>query len=402
MLNAYIYDGVRTAFGRHGGALASVRPDDLLAATLKEVTGRNPFPTNAYEDVVAGCVTQAGEDSRNVARFASLIAGLPVEIGGLTVNRLCGSGLAAILDTARSVTVGEAELYLAGGVESMSRAPFVIAKSEAPYQRAFQMFDTTIGTRFPNPVVADGFGVESMPETGDNVAADFEITREAADRYAHTSQQRYEAARADGFFTDEIVGIPVSRGRKSPPVIVDTDEHPRPETSLDKMASLKPLFQGGVVTAANASGVNDGAGAMIVGSLSAGERYGKRPRGRIVAGAIAGVAPRIMGIGPAYAIPKALERAGLSLGDLDLIEINEAFASQVLGCLKILNLAADDSRLNPNGGAIAVGHPLGASGIRIALTALRHLERSGGRYAMVSMCIGVGQGIAMVIERTDA
>ncbi|MEM8839473.1 MAG: 3-oxoadipyl-CoA thiolase [Pseudomonadota bacterium] len=402
MLDAYIYDGVRSPFGRHAGALSGVRPDDLLASVLKGLVERNPFPAEAYEDVIAGCVTQAAEDSRNVARFSSLIAGLPIELGGLTVNRLCGSGLSAVLDAARCVTVKEADLYLAGGVESMSRAPFVMAKSESPFQRSFQMYDTTIGSRFPNPAVAEQYGVESMPETGDNVAKDFQITRDEADSFAYNSQQRYEAARADGFFDEEILPVDVPQGRKKPPLTISTDEHPRPETSLEKMQSLRPLFEGGVVTAANASGVNDGAGALIVGSGEAGEAHGAKPRARILAGAIAGVAPRIMGVGPAYAIPKALDRAGLSLADMDLIEINEAFASQVIGCLRILGLSADDERLNPNGGAIAVGHPLGASGARIALTGLRQLERTGGRYAVLSMCIGVGQGIAMVIERLDA
>lgn len=401
MLNAYIYDGARTAFGRHAGCLASVRPDDLLAHVLKGVVARNPFPAERYEDVIAGCVTQSGEDSRNVARFASLIADLPIALGGLTVNRLCGSGLSAVLDAARCVTVGEADLYLAGGVESMSRAPFVMAKSDTPYQRSFQMFDTTIGSRFPNPIVRDRYGVETMPETGDNVAKEFDVSRDQADRFAYTSQQRYEVARKDDFYVDEILPIDVPQGRKKPPVTVDADEHPRPETSLEKMQSLRPLFDGGVVTAANASGVNDGAGALIVGSAQIGEEHGIKPRAKIISGAVAGVEPRIMGVGPAYAIPKALDRAGLTMDQVDLIEINEAFASQVLSCLNVLGLSADDSRLNPNGGAIAIGHPLGASGARIALTGIRQLERTGGRYAVLSMCIGVGQGIAMVIERMD-
>jgi 3-oxoadipyl-CoA thiolase len=401
MLDAYIYDGLRTPFGRHGGALAAVRPDDLLAGVIKAVTERNPFPGEAYEDAIMGCVTQAGEDNRNIARFATLIAGLPESLGGITVNRLCGSGMSAALDAARSVTVGEADLYLAGGVESMSRAPFVMAKSETPYQRSFQMYDTTIGTRFPNPIIEQTVGIETMPETGDNVAKDFQIGRAESDLYAHASQQRYEAARADGFYDGELSPVSVSQGRKKPPRVVDADEHPRPETTLEKMAELRTLFDGGVVTAANASGVNDGAGALIIGSRGIGEKHGVKPRARILSGAVAGVAPRIMGIGPAYAIPKALERAGLTLDQVDLIEINEAFASQVLGCLKILGLSAEDSRLNPNGGAIAIGHPLGASGARIALTGTRQLERTGGRHAVLSMCIGVGQGIAMVIERVD-
>lgn len=399
MLDAYIYDGLRTPFGRHGGALAAVRPDDLLAGVIKALVERNPFPGDTYEDAIMGCVTQAGEDNRNVARFATLLAGLPESLGGLTVNRLCGSGMSAALDAARSVTVGEADVYLAGGVESMSRAPFVVAKSETPYQRSFQMYDTTIGTRFPNPLIENSVGIETMPETGDNVAADFQIGRAESDLFAHTSQQRYEAARAEGFYTAELHPVSVPQGRKKPPRLVEVDEHPRPETTLEKMGQLRALFEDGVVTAANASGVNDGAGALIIGSRAAGEKHGVAPRARIVSGAVAGVAPRIMGVGPAYAIPKALDRAGLNLDQVDLIEINEAFAPQVLGCLKILGLSANDSRLNPNGGAIAIGHPLGASGARIALTGMRQLERTGGRYAVLSMCIGVGQGIAMVIER---
>jgi len=399
MLDACIYDGARTPFGRHGGALAPVRPDDLLAHAIRAVVERSEFDLARYEDVVVGCVTQSGEDNRNVGRFAALLAGLPVETCGITVNRLCGSGMAAVLDVARSVTVGEADLYVAGGVESMTRAPFVLAKSAQPFQRSFQMYDTTIGTRFPNPVFAERFGVESMPETSDNVAREFQITREEADAYAFAAQQRYEAARADGFFADEVVGVEVPQGPKQPPRTVDADEHPRPDTTREKMAALPTLFPDGVTTAANASGINDGAAALVIGSRAAGEQAGVRPRARILAGALAGVAPRVMGIGPAYAIPKALARAGLDLGDMDVIEINEAFAAQVLGCTRILGLAADDSRLNPNGGAIAVGHPLGASGARIALTGVRQLERSGGRYGVLSLCIGVGQGIAMVVER---
>lgn len=397
MLNAFIYDGLRTPFGRHGGALAALRPDDMLAAVIEALVARNPFAASGYEDVIAGCVTQAGEDNRNVARFAALLAGLPVTVGGLTVNRLCGSGLSAILDAARCVTVGEGALFIAGGVESMSRAPFVIAKSEAPFQRTFEMYDTTIGTRFPNPRIRERYGVESMPETGDNVAATFGIGREASDSFAHGSQHRYAAALERGFYGGEIMGIPVPGGRRSPPVVVDADEHPRPETAREKMAGLPPLFADGTVTAASASGVNDGAAALIVGARG----LDAPVRGRILAGAVAGVEPQIMGIGPVHAIPKVLDRAGLTLGEMDVIEINEAFAPQVLACAKLLGLAADDARLNPNGGAIAIGHPLGASGARLALTTLRQLEATGGRYGLVSMCIGVGQGIAMVIERLE-
>jgi 3-oxoadipyl-CoA thiolase len=349
--------------------------------------------------VIAGCTNQAGEDARNVARHAGLLAGLPVEVAGLTVNRLCGSGLAAVLDAARAISVREGELFLAGGVESMSRAPFVLAKSENPYSRDFRMFDSTIGARFPNPKVEGEFGSDTMPQTADNVARDLGISRAEADAYAAQSQARYAAAKEAGFFQDEILAVEVPQGRKQPPLLVAEDEHPRPGTSVEQLAKLRTLFEGGVVTAGNASGVNDGAAALIVGSRNAGERAGLAPRARVLAGAVAGVPPRVMGLGPVPAVKKALERAELRLDQMDVIEINEAFAAQVLGCAKQLGIAGDDPRLNPNGGAIAVGHPLGASGGRLALTALRQLERSGGRYAVVSMCIGVGQGIAAVIER---
>jgi acetyl-CoA C-acetyltransferase len=398
MLDAYIYDGLRTPFGRHGGSLAPVRPDDLAAQLMRALVERSPFSAAQIEDVILGCTNQAGEDSRNVARNALLAAGLPVSVPGQTVNRLCASGLAAVLDAARAVTCGEGELYLAGGVESMSRAPFVLSKSESAYSREAKLFDTTIGARFPNPQVNAQYGDDTMPETADNVAHDYRIAREAADAFALASQQRYAKALAEGFFTDEILSVQAPAGRKGM-VSVATDEHPRPQASAEDLARLKPLFEGGVVTAGNASGINDGAAALLIGSRALGERHGVQPRGRILAGAASGVAPRVMGIGPAYAIPKALERAGLSLADMDLVEINEAFAVQVLGCLHLLDLRADDPRINPNGGAIALGHPLGASGARLALTALRELERRGGRYAVVSLCIGVGQGLAVVIER---
>jgi 3-oxoadipyl-CoA thiolase len=399
MLDAYIYDGLRTPFGRHGGGLAPVRPDDLLAHVLRALVSRNGFDAALYEDVIAGCTNQAGEDARNVARHAGLLAGLPVEAAGLTVNRLCGSGLAAVLDAARATTVREGELFLAGGVESMSRAPFVLAKSENPYSRDFRMFDSTIGARFPNPKVEGEFGSDTMPQTADNVARDLGISRAEADAYAAQSQARYAAAKEAGFFQNEILAVEVPQGRKQPPLLVAEDEHPRPGTGVEQLAKLRTLFEGGVVTAGNASGVNDGAAALIVGSRNAGERAGLAPRARVLAGAVAGVPPRVMGLGPVPAVKKALERAELGLDQMDVIEINEAFAAQVLGCAKQLGIAGDDPRLNSNGGAIAVGHPLGASGGRLALTALRQLERSGGRYAVVSMCIGVGQGIAAVIER---
>lgn len=400
-MTAYIYDGLRSPFGRHAGALASVRPDDLLAEVMRALIARNPFAGEDYEDVVMGNTNQAGEDARNVARHAGLLSGLPQEVAGVTVNRLCGSGLAAILDASRAVKCGEGELFVAGGVESMSRAPFVIAKSESAYSRDFRAFDSTIGARFPNPKVEKTFGDDTMPQTADNVAAELGISREQADTYAARSQALYEKARSEGFFTDEILPIEVSQGRKKPARLVDQDEHPRPQSDLAALAGLRPLFADGVVTAGNASGVNDGAAALLIGSEAIGQKYALKPRARILSGAVSGVAPRVMGLGPVEACKKALSRAGLSLDDMDIIEINEAFASQVLGCCKQLGIAFDDPRLNPNGGAIAVGHPLGASGARLTLTALRQLERSGKRYALVSLCIGLGQGVAAVIERLD-
>ncbi|MNQ57243.1 3-oxoadipyl-CoA/3-oxo-5,6-dehydrosuberyl-CoA thiolase [compost metagenome] len=400
-MTAYIYDGLRSPFGRYAGALASVRPDDLLAGVVRALVARNPFAAEVYEDIVAGCTNQAGEDARNVARHVGLLTGLPSSVGGITVNRLCGSGLAAVMDAARAVRAGEGELFVAGGVESMSRAPFVLAKSESPFARELRAFDSTIGARFPNPRVEAEFGADSMPETADNVAQALEISREAADRFAARSQQLYAAALEAGFFKGEILPIEVAQGRRQPPKVVACDEHPRPQSTFAALAQLNPLFAGGVVTAGNASGVNDGAAALLIGSQAIGERFGCKPRARILAGAIAGVEPRLMGLGPVPAIGKVLARSGLSLADMDVIEINEAFAAQVLGCTHELGLAWDDPRLNPNGGAIALGHPLGASGARLALTALRQLERTGGRHALVSLCIGLGQGIACVIERLD-
>jgi len=398
-MTAYIYDGLRSPFGRHAGALASVRPDDLLASVMSALIKRNPFEGKDYEDVIMGCTNQAGEDARNIARHAGLMSGLPQEVAGVTVNRLCGSGLAAVLDASRAVKAGEGQLFVAGGAESMSRAPFVIAKSESAFSRDFRAFDSTIGARFPNPRVEEEFGDDTMPQTADNVAAEVGISREEADTYAARSQALYEAARADGFFTDEILPIEVSQGRKKPAKVVDQDEHPRPSSDMAALSGLRPLFKDGVVTAGNASGVNDGAAALLIGDAAIGEKYGIKPRAKVLAGAVSGVAPRVMGLGPVEACKKALSRAGLTLDDMDVIEINEAFASQVLGCAKQLGIAFDDPRLNPNGGAIAVGHPLGASGARLTLTALRQLERTGKRYALVSLCIGLGQGVAAVIER---
>jgi len=399
MTDAYIYDCGRTAFGRYGGCLSGVRPDELLAHVIGKLVGRAGFGMQDYEDIIAGNTNQAGEDSRNVARMAGLLAGMPIETGGITVNRLCGSSLAASLDAARAVRCNEGELFIAGGVESMSRAPMVLAKAVHAFDRSQKMYDTTMGPRFTNPLIASQFGAHTMPETAENIANDLGISREDSDTFALGSQARYEAARLDGFFDDEIVPIEISPGRKKPPATISADEHPRPGSSLEALRGLRPLIEGGQVTAGNASGLNDGASALIIGSGEIGEKSGARPCARMLAGAIAGVEPRVMGLGPVPASRKALERAGLSLADMDVIEINEAFAVQVLGCLKQMGIAYDDPRVNPNGGAVAVGHPLGASGARILMTALRQLERSGGRNALVTMCIGIGQGVAAVIER---
>jgi 3-oxoadipyl-CoA thiolase len=399
MQDTFIYDGLRTPIGRHAGALSRVRPDDLLGGVIKTLVARNPFPAAMYEDVVVGCTNQAGEDARNVARHAALVAGLPVEVAAITVNRLCGSGLAALCDAARAADAGQGELFVAGGVESMSRAPFVMAKSESAYAREVRVFDSTIGARFANPRVIEGYGQDTMAETADNVAREHQISRADSDRFAAQSQARYASAKEAGFYRDELAPVTVAGAKKGAAVTVGEDEHPRPGTTIEGLAALKPLNKDGVVTAGNASGINDGAGAILVGTRRAGEKAGKPPRAKILSAAVAGVAPRVMGLGPVPASQKALERAGLALKDMDIIEINEAFASQVLGCLKLMGLAAEDERLNPNGGAIAIGHPLGASGTRLALTALRELERRQGRYALITMCIGVGQGIAAVIER---
>ena len=400
MLDAYIYDGIRSPIGRHAGKLAGLRPDDLAGEVIAEVVKRNAVKPGDISDVILGCVNQAGEDCRNVARFAALLAGLPPTTPGATVNRLCASGLQAVVDAARAVTCGEGELYLAGGVESMSRAPYVLAKSETPYSRDVKMYDTTIGARFLNPKFVKQFGNHSMPETGDNVAKDFGITREQADEFALGSQRKYARAEAEGFYKGEILEIKIpNKKRDALPAVVMQDEHPRRDATLESLAKLKPLFEGGVVTAGNASGVNDGAAALVIGSLAWGNKTGRKPIARILSAASAAVEPRIMGVGPAYAIPKALERAGLSLKDMEIIEINEAFASQVLGCLALMKVDFKDPRVNPNGGAIAIGHPLGCSGARLALTVSRQLKETGARYATVSLCIGVGQGLAVIIER---
>jgi 3-oxoadipyl-CoA thiolase len=398
MLNAFIYDGLRTPFGRHAGKLAPVRTDNLVAGVISALVERTGVKPEQIEDVLLGCTNQAGEDSRNVARHALLLAGLPTAIPGQTVNRLCSSGLAAVADAARAITCGEGDLFLAGGVESMSRAPFVFAKSESAYGREVKVFDSTIGARFPNPKIISGFGNETMPETADNVARDYGIGREDSDRFAAASQARYATAKAAGFFSNEICPVTIPQGKK-PPLVVTEDEHPRPESDFESLSRLKPLFEGGVVTAGNASGVNDGAAVLLLGSRAVEERISKKPLARVLSSAAAGVDPRVMGIGPVPAIKKALNRAGLTLKDMDIIEINEAFATQVLGCLKLLEIPFNDARVNPNGGAIALGHPLGASGARLALTVARQLQRCNGRYAVISLCIGVGQGLAVVIER---
>jgi len=403
MLDAYLYDGIRSPIGRHAGKLAPMRPDDLAGEVIAEVVKRNGVKPEDISDVILGCVTQAGEDCRNVARFAALMAGLPPTTPGVTVNRLCASGLQAVTDAARAITCGEGELYIAGGVESMSRAPYVFAKSETPYGRDVKLYDSTIGSRFTNPKFRKLYGDHQMPETGDNVAKEFEITREQADSFALASQKKYAKAESEGFYKGEIMAIALPAKKKdAPPAMVDVDEHPRRDSTMESLARLKPLYEGGVVTAGNASGVNDGAAALIVASRKWGERNGKKPMARILAAASAAVEPRIMGVGPAYAIPKALERAGKTLKDMDVIEINEAFASQVLACLRLMNVDFKDPRVNPNGGAIAIGHPLGCSGARLALTVARELRQSGGSYAVVSLCIGVGQGLAVILERVKS
>jgi acetyl-CoA C-acetyltransferase len=399
MLDAYIYDGLRSPIGRHAGSIAKVRPDDLLGGVMKELVGRAGFKAAEIDDVTIGCTNQAGEDARCVARHATLLAGLPQEIPGSVTNRLCGSGLNALIHASHAITCGEASVAVVGGVESMSRAPFVMAKAEGAYARDFRMFDSTIGARFPNPKIEKQYGAHTMPETADNMARDFQLQREDCDVFAHASQQKYAKAKADGFFKGEIHPVTLAGAKGKPDVVIAEDEHPRPQTTLADLQKLRPLFEGGVTTAGNASGVNDGAAALIIASSKAGEKAGRKPIARVVSTAVAGVAPRIMGYGPVPASQKALERAGLGIKDVDIIEINEAFAAQVLGCLKGLGVDFKDARVNPNGGAIAVGHPLGASGARLALTVARELQRSGKKRALVSMCIGVGQGIAVVLER---
>ena len=398
--DAFICDAVRTPIGRYGGALAQVRTDDLAAVPLRALLARNGgVDWTEVDDVYLGCANQAGEDNRNVARMGALLAGLPVDVPGVTVNRLCGSGMDAVGQAARAIRAGEASLVLAGGVESMSRAPFVMPKADSAFSRDAQVFDTTIGWRFVNRLMKAQFGVDSMPETAENVAADYGIARSDQDLFAWRSQQRAGAAMAAGRFAAEIVPVSIER-RKQAPLVIDTDEHPRPDTTLEGLAKLgTPFRENGTVTAGNASGVNDGACALLLASPAAATRFGLKPRARVVGMAVAGVAPRVMGIGPAPATQKLLARTGLSLAQMDVIELNEAFAAQGLAVTRLLGLPDDDPRVNPNGGAIALGHPLGMSGARLVTTALCELERVGGRYALCTMCIGVGQGIAMIIER---
>ncbi|MBY6261848.1 3-oxoadipyl-CoA thiolase [Azospirillum sp. 412522] len=401
MREAFLCDAVRTPFGRYGGGLAPVRPDDLAAVPLKALMERNPgVEWSAVDDVILGCANQAGEDNRNVARMAALLAGLPEAVPGTTVNRLCGSGMDSIGMAARAIKAGEAELIVAGGVESMTRAPFVMGKSDSAFSRQAEIFDTTIGWRFVNPLMKARFGIDSMPETAENVAADYNISRADQDAFAVRSQQRAGRAQESGRLAREIVPVAIPR-RKGEPMLVAADEHLRPDTTLEALAKLSTPFrkEGGSVTAGNASGVNDGAAAVIVASEDAVKRYGLTPRARVVGTAVAGVAPRVMGIGPAPATQKLLARLGLSIADVDVIELNEAFAAQGLAVLRLLGLPDDAEHMNPNGGAIALGHPLGASGTRLVASAVMELEDRKATRALCTMCIGVGQGIAMMVER---
>lgn len=399
MVEAYICDAIRTPFGRYGGVLSSVRTDDLAALPIRELMARNrSVDWEAIDDVAYGCANQSGEDNRNVARMAALLAGLPIGVPASTLNRLCASGLDAVGTAARAIKSGEVQLMVAGGVESMSRSPYVVGKADAAFSRQQQMFDTTLGWRFVNPVMQRDFGIDSMPETAENVAEQFSISRQDQDAFALRSQERAAKAIADGVFKSEIMNVSI-RGRKGAETTVSQDEHPR-ETDMASLARLKPVVrEQGSVTAGNASGINDGACALLLASERAAARHGLQPRARVVGMAVAGVEPRIMGYGPAPAINKVLALTGLGIEQMDVIELNEAFAAQALAVTRALGLADDTPHVNPNGGAIALGHPLGASGARLALTAVNQLHRTGGRYALCSMCIGVGQGIALVLER---
>jgi 3-oxoadipyl-CoA thiolase len=396
---AFICDVIRTPIGRFGGALSTVRPDDMLALAMRTVTDRNPsVDWTVTDDVMMGCANQAGEDNRNVARMAVLLAGMAAEVPGTTINRLCGSGMEAVGYAARSVKTGEADLILAGGVESMSRAPKVMAKAETAFSRKTEVYDTTIGWRFTNPRLAERFGNDEMPGTAENVAAEFGISRQDQDAFSLRSQERTAAAIASGRLAAEIVPVEVPQ-RRGDAVVVGVDEHPRPDTSLEKLARLRPLFEGGTVTAGNASGINDGAATVLVASATAVEQYGLNPLARVVGMATAGVPPRIMGMGPVPATRKLLDRTGIALGEIGVIELNEAFASQSLACLRELGLPDDAPHVNANGGAIALGHPLGMTGARLVTTAVRQLDVTNSKYALTTMCIGVGQGIAMLLEK---
>ncbi|NIE59885.1 MULTISPECIES: 3-oxoadipyl-CoA thiolase [unclassified Burkholderia] len=399
MTDAYICDAIRTPIGRYGGALKDVRADDLGAVPLKALVERNrDVDWTATDDVIYGCANQAGEDNRNVARMSALLAGLPTDVPGTTLNRLCGSGMDAVGTAARAIKAGEARLMIAGGVESMTRAPFVMGKATSAFARQADIFDTTIGWRFINPLMKQLYGVDSMPETAENVAVDYNVSRADQDLFALRSQQKAARAQQDGTLADEIVAVTIPQ-KKGDPVVVSRDEHPR-ETSLEALAKLKGVVRpDGSVTAGNASGVNDGACALLLANAQAADQYGLRRRARVIGMATAGVAPRVMGIGPAPATQKLLRQLGMTIDQFDVIELNEAFASQGLAVLRMLGVADDDPRVNPNGGAIALGHPLGASGARLVTTALHQLERTGGRFALCTMCIGVGQGIALAIER---
>jgi len=400
MSDAFICDALRTPFARYAGSLSAIRTDDLAAIPIRALRERNPgVDWGAVDDVIFGCANQAGEDNRNVARMALLLAGLPKEVTGTTVNRLCGSSLDAVGIAARAIKSGEAELIVAGGVESMSRAPFVMGKADTPFSRTAEIFDTTIGWRFVNPLMKSQYGTDSMPETAENVAEDFQVSRADQDAFAFRTQQRWAAAHAAGFFACEVIPVSIAQ-KKGDPKRFDTDEHPRPDTTIEGLGKLKPVVKpGGTVTAGNASGVNDGSCALLLASGEAAKRYGLRPRARVVGTATAGVAPRIMGFAPAPASRKVLAKTGLALAQMDVIELNEAFASQALAVTRDLGLPDDAAHVNPNGGAIAIGHPLGASGARLITTAVYQLEKTGGRYALCTMCIGVGQGIAAILER---
>jgi 3-oxoadipyl-CoA thiolase len=400
MRDVFICDAVRTPIGRYGGALAKVRTDDLAAAPIKALISRNAKTDwSRLDEVFFGCANQAGEDNRNVARMALLLAGLPETVPGLTINRLCASGLNAVGDAARAIRTGEMDFAIGGGVESMTRAPFVTGKASEPFARTVETYDTTLGWRFVNPAMKARYGIDSMAETGENVAEEYQVARKDQDAFALRSQQRAGRAAASGYFAEEIVAVEAPGG-KTGPIVVEKDEHPRPDTTLDNLAKLKPIVRNpGTITAGNASGINDGAAAMLLASEQAAKEHGLTPRARVVGMASAAVPPRIMGIGPVPSTRKLMERLGLKIGDFDLIEINEAFASQGLACLRQLGVADDAEHVNPHGGAIALGHPLGMSGARLAMTAVHGLEKRGGKRALATMCVGVGQGVSLALER---